>query len=118
MRTELEHPEGETRPSTTSPKVRLLNPRPGVRGMDALTCPFCNPLADEIVLAKRPLLRPLLTGTPRAPATPSSSPSATSRTSSTRNSPLYSPSSGRQNTSSANASTPTATTSAPPPARR
>jgi hypothetical protein len=32
-------------------KVRLLNRRPGVRSMDALTCPFCNPLADEIVLA-------------------------------------------------------------------
>ena len=92
-------------------KVRLLNRRPGVRGMDALTCPFCNPLADEIVLAKRPLLRPLLTGTPSAPATSSSSPTATSRTSSTRNSPPSSPSSGTQKPSSTNGSTPTATTS-------
>jgi len=31
--------------------VRLPHPRPGVRSIDPLTCPFCNPEREEIVLA-------------------------------------------------------------------
>src|SRR5690554_5040049 len=31
--------------------MRLLNRRPGVRRMDPLTCPFCNPSDEEVVLA-------------------------------------------------------------------